>query len=93
MPAGNVSAVQVDPPFVVPMAAGLEKPPKPTAVQIEVEPQAIPLSPSTPAGTVSAAHAFPSLVVPNTASQPEAKQVLVFGQATPVNRLTPKGGI
>jgi hypothetical protein len=46
-PVGIGSIAQLDPPFTVPINSGLPKMPNPTAVQLEVEAQDMPLSPFT----------------------------------------------
>jgi len=92
VPDGATSCVQVDPPSVVPMTAGLPKIPNPTAVQSTVVGHEIPSSPFTEAGTDSALHAWPAFREVRTESTPAAKQTAVLGHDTEFSVLVPEGG-
>jgi hypothetical protein len=59
---GTVSFLHVLPPSVVPMMTGLPKMPNPTAVHDEVLTHAMPVSPSTSAGTFCTFQLPPSFV-------------------------------
>ena len=71
-PAGTVSVVQSVPPLDVPMIIGVQKMPKPTAVQSEDVGQEMPLSPLTPAGIELACHVRPAFWLTRIEFQPMA---------------------
>jgi hypothetical protein len=88
---GTDSDVQVAPPSVVPMTAGLPKNEKPTAVQSDTDGQAIEFNPLTDDGMTCGLHAYPLFVEARMESMPTAKQSALLGQETEFRAPTPTG--
>jgi hypothetical protein len=72
---------------------GLPKMPKPTALQVEVVGQEIPLRPLTVAGIDCEVQVRPRLAVASNESVPTAKQVMVLGHEVEDNVSIPSGTV